>query len=219
MDAERMLASLVRSSMGGGSRRRRRRSSIMGVSKGALGMGALGVAIAAFEHFTKESPGENTPGSSSRQSPPLPPLPGGAAGALPDLPPLPVAPADAPAGANQDEALLVVRAMISAANADFEVDDAERQRIQQALDESGLGDQEKQFLLAEIERPAEISALAEAATTPALAREVYLGSLMAIDVDSQTEVDYLARLAGRLGLSDDQVSEIEGLIERGDPTD
>ena len=62
IDAERMLGSLVRSAMSGdkrrGRKRRRRRggghlgaSLLGGAGKGALAMGALGVAMAAFEHL------------------------------------------------------------------------------------------------------------------------------------------------------------------------
>jgi len=213
MDAERMLFGLVRNAMGGGGSRRRRRrgrSKIMGVSKGALGMGALGVAIAAFEHITDK---QKTSGSTGSSTPPpaLPPLPGQGEAALPDLPPVP---GSAPSGGD-GEALLVVRSMIAAANADFEVDDEERRKIEQALEESELADDEKRFLLEEIEHPVGIATLAEAATTPVLAREVYLASLMAIDADSAAERNYLARLAGRLGIDETEAAQIEGMIERG----
>ena len=68
MDPERILGALVRDAlMGGGGmgrhrrhlpRRRRSGGSVLGPGmKGMLGMGALGVAIAAFDHFMKQQKG------------------------------------------------------------------------------------------------------------------------------------------------------------------
>ena len=45
------------------------------------------------------------------------------------------------------------------------------------------------------------------------AREVYLASLMAIDVDTPAEIRYLARLAERMGLDDHAVAELEATLE------
>ena len=62
--------------------------------------------------------------------------------------------------------------MIAAANADHEVDDEERGRILRGLDATGLGDEERQFILAEIESPTSIGTLASQASTRELARQV-----------------------------------------------
>lgn len=234
IDAERMLGSLVRSAMSGGGGRRGRRNrrrgrgrSMLGMAgKGALAMGALGVAIAAFEHFTKsQESGERFSGASSTPNPPLPPPghvappppPPGAPRVASSLPP-PPPPISKPGEqiVDSDEAILLVRAMIAAAHADHEVDNEERNRILQALDASGLGDEERQFMLAELDSPADIATLAAKATTPELARQVYLASLMAIEVDTAAEEDYLSRLAAQLGLEETEVAELEGMLdERG----
>jgi uncharacterized membrane protein YebE (DUF533 family) len=202
LDAERMLGSLVRNALGGGGRRRRRRS-MFGVNRGALGLGALGVAIAAYEHLTQAKPAASAGGAA-----PLPPLPV-PLDETPDLPPLPVA------GSGGSEALLMVRAMIAAANADYAVDETERDRILEALDGSGASDEERRFVLAELEAPLDLATLAGQVTSPDLARQVYAASRMAIDVDSPAERNYLARLAGRLGLTEDQVAALEAMVGAG----
>lgn len=236
IDAERMLGSLVRNAMGGRKRgrgrRRRSTSSMLGRgAKSGLALGALGVAFGVFEQLTKQQEGAGggvassvapagatlppVPEASSGSAP-LPPLPtaSGASGGETPLPPLPTdaAPGAASSGAGQDEAMLLVRAMIAAANADHEVDDDERGRIVQSLDESGLGEQERRFVLAELESPMELSELASKATTPDLAGQVYLASLMAIEVDTRAEEKYLERLASKLGLDEARVAELEALV-------
>jgi uncharacterized membrane protein YebE (DUF533 family) len=49
-------------------------------------------------------------------------------------------------------------------------------------------------------RPPDIQGLAAEARTPEVAAEVYAASLLAIEVDTQAERDYLKRLADALGL-------------------
>jgi uncharacterized membrane protein YebE (DUF533 family) len=194
--------------------------------KGMLGMGALGVAIAAFEHFTKQQkaggtsfPGGPSPAPPGWMPPPPPPPPPGSTarpGAAPSLPPVPPPPPPASTTARQEEALLMVRAMIAAANADHELDADERDRIVKTLDESGVSGDEKDLLLGELERPMDMAALVAKATTPALRRDVYLASEMAINADSRAEQNYLARLARQLGLDDAQVAELRKVIGSGD---
>lgn len=224
IDAERMLGSLVRNAMAGGGRRRRkgrrRRGRMGGLAKSGLGLGALGVAIAAFEHFTQQQPGA-TKGAAS-----LPPVPGAgrapSSAALPPLPgqesgsePLPPLPTDS-AGDAPSEALLLVRAMIAAANADHHLDDAERRQILAALDESGVGGEERAYLLGQIESPIGIEELVTGVTSPEHARQVYAASLMAIEVDSEAERNYLSRLAQRLELTAETIAELEGLLDDSD---
>ena len=105
--------------------------------------------------------------------------------------------------------------MIAAANADHELDEDERERILRAVEESGLEQAEKKFLLEELERPLDIPTLAGRAMTPELKRDVYLASEMAIDVDSRAELAYLTRLARELGLDQAQVEELRGLLIDG----
>lgn len=180
-----------------------------GIGGGTLALGALGVAIAAFEHYTKKGEDSFPTGGGATApaaAPPPPPPPPGSADVPPPPPPPPGA---APAGGDrQAEALLLVRAMIAAANADYDLDDQERARIEKALDEAGLDAEERTFLVAEMEAPWDIARLCSEVTSPELARSVYLASLMAIEVDSRAEENYLARLAEKLGLGEEEVAEL-----------
>ena len=186
---------------------------MFGVGAGVLGLGALGVAIAAVEHLSQ--PKKPSPGAPATGVPPPPPPGSSQASAIPDvpLPPLPTLPSEGPPtedspalAADSGEATLLIRAMIAASNADDEVDDEERSRILAALEESGLAADERTFLLAELESPLDLAALTLQVSTEEMAREVYLASLMAIEVDSPAEIRYLARLAERMGLDDDEVA-------------
>jgi uncharacterized membrane protein YebE (DUF533 family) len=60
---------------------------------------------------------------------------------------------------------------------------------------------------AELQRPVDVKGLARA--VPAgLEPQVYVVSLMAINLDQKTEAEYLHKLAGELDLSPDQVNAI-----------
>jgi uncharacterized membrane protein YebE (DUF533 family) len=56
--------------------------------------------------------------------------------------------------------------------------------------------------------PVDVEGLAAAARNPKEAAEIYAASLMAIEVDTQAERDYLARLAAALGLARPTVDHI-----------
>jgi uncharacterized membrane protein YebE (DUF533 family) len=191
--------------------------------KGMLGMGALGVAIAAFDHFMKQQkggaqsftgapPGSPSPGTATATAQPAASAPSAAAPPpLPPLPPLPPPPTATPA--KEREALLMIQAMIAAANADYELDAEERERIVRTMEESGLDGSERSVLLAELEKPIDIATLAARATTPALRRDVYLASEMAISADTKAEQNYLARLAKQLGLGEEEVAELRKILK------
>ncbi|NLF53763.1 MAG: tellurite resistance TerB family protein [Thauera phenolivorans] len=106
---------------------------------------------------------------------------------------------------------LVLRAMISAAKADSKVDEAEVQRLVGRIDDDGVSAEEKEFLMQELRKPLDIRALVADVNSPALAAEVYAASLLAIDVDTQAEADYLRTLAAELGLDDETVAQIHEL--------
>ena len=98
----------------------------------------------------------------------------------------------------EDNAKLMIRAMIQAAKADGEIDAGERERILEHLGE--LDAEEKAFVEAELAAPVDVHALA-ADTGEAMKAQVYAMSLMAVKVDTHSEVNYLEGLAAALGLS------------------
>lgn len=102
-------------------------------------------------------------------------------------------------------AALMLRAVIQAVKCDGELDDAERQRLMQAMGDADPS--EVQAVQAELSRPVDVQGLAR--QVPAgLEPQVYMASLMAIDLDQRVEADYLNELAGALDLSPDQVNAI-----------
>ena len=105
-------------------------------------------------------------------------------------------------------ATLVLRAMIQAAKADGQLDSREIERITGKLHEAGEDPEARDFVLREMSSPVDVEGLAREARTPKEAAEVYAASLMAIEVDTQAERDYLARLAGALGLAQPTVAYI-----------
>jgi uncharacterized membrane protein YebE (DUF533 family) len=102
-------------------------------------------------------------------------------------------------------AALMLRAVIQAVKCDGELDDAERDRLMQAMGEADQ--REVQAVQAELQRPVDVAGLAR--LVPAgLEPQVYMVSLMAIDLDQKAEAEYLHKLAGALDLSPDQVNAI-----------
>lgn len=95
-------------------------------------------------------------------------------------------------------AKLMIRAMIQAAKADGEIDEAEREAILEHMGE--MGADELEFVRAELAAPVDIQGLAND-TSDQMKAQVYAMSLMAIRVDTMKEASYLNGLADALGLS------------------
>ena len=98
----------------------------------------------------------------------------------------------------EENAKLMIRAMIQAARADGEIDAAEREKILEALDD--LSDDERAFIEAEMAAPVDPFALARD-TSEQMAAQVYATAVMTIRVDDASEAQYLNALADSLNLS------------------
>lgn len=95
---------------------------------------------------------------------------------------------------------LIVRAMIAAAKADGVIDEQENARILGKVGEDGVTESERQLVEEELRRPADIAALVAEVPNQVVAAEVYSASLLAINVDTEKEENYLRELAKRLSL-------------------
>ena len=84
--------------------------------------------------------------------------------------------------ADEDRALLLLRAMIAAAHADGALDEDERRRIMEG--EDGGGAPEAAILADELAHPLDVEELCAIVKSPAAATDVYAASLMAIEVDT-----------------------------------
>jgi uncharacterized membrane protein YebE (DUF533 family) len=143
--------------------------------------------------------------------------PGEVAKSEPELLPPPADTAFDPAQAPQGEAefaLVLIRAMIAAAKADGQIDDAERRKIGEKLALSGMDADAEAFLNAEMDKPASLDELVAAAKTDAQKVELYTASRLAITSDTRAERGYLDLLAGRLGLPDSLVDHVEATVEQ-----
>jgi uncharacterized membrane protein YebE (DUF533 family) len=127
----------------------------------------------------------------------------------------PAAPAAVPAAADAMEdhkALLLIRAMIAAANADGQITAVERQRILSKVEEAGADADDRRIIEQELQQPRSLDALLRDVTDPETAEQVYLASEMAIDAGSSAEKTYLQYLAARLNLPQDRVQELNRIV-------
>ena len=217
---EKLLGGLIRSSTRGS------RGGLGGLMSGGAALGVLGVAMEAVEHYMNKSQGAGplpqTPGTP-------PPMPGSAppsppamerASAAPPPPPMPGKPASvvpppvADDTAGNPEAVILIQAMIAAANADGVIDQAERDNILKRLQAVDLSPEEHAFVVQELLSPADLETIVGNVNRPELARQVYTVSLMAIEVDTEKERQYMSTLASRLGLDESTVEQIRLNLER-----
>lgn len=211
-DPERLLGQMLGGALGGsiGGRSRRRHGGglgqvLSGGAKAQLGLGLLGVAMAAWEHYSAQRPGQ----------PSAPPAAVPALGAQPSVPPPPPPPPPAAAAtralpvmdAPRQNALLLVRAMIAAAAADGAIDADERAAIVERARAAGDDADTVQYLHYELAAPLTIEQLV-AQTPRSLAADAYAAALLAIDIDTEQERQWLQALAAGLQLPAEQVAQV-----------
>ncbi|MGO4736521.1 tellurite resistance TerB family protein [Bosea sp. 2KB_26] len=114
-----------------------------------------------------------------------------------------------PEAASEATALIFIRAMIAAAAADGHIDTEERNAILGGLREAGFDPEANTWLAHEMANPASVDVLAEAAETPELAAQIYTAARIAINPDTPAEKDFLAGLAGSVGLDAELVANID----------
>ncbi len=207
--AEKLLGGLLKDSLG-----LRRRSSSL-----AVGSGLLGVAFAAAEHFmnkaqtqpsgenihTNTPPPRQAPGSNAP-----PPPPGTSSSAPPPPPPGAGTPPPPPASAenSENDAVLLIQAMIASAASDGEIDEQEKKNIIDKLESVELSGEERDFIQKELASPCTLDTITNKVNSPEMARQVYTVSIMAIEVDTDAERDYLNNLALKLNLDQSVKNEI-----------
>lgn len=116
------------------------------------------------------------------------------------------------AGMDDRGALLLIRAMIAAANADGVIDADERQRILGKLDEAGINREDRALIEREIQSPEPLDTLLKEVDSPELAEQFYVASRLAIRPDSEADRSYLQYLASRLKLDPSRIAELNRVI-------
>jgi uncharacterized membrane protein YebE (DUF533 family) len=124
--------------------------------------------------------------------------------------------AAAPAGSgfeastvNNEQATLLIRAMIAAAAADGRIDDKEQQKILGGLKQAGLESAAQKFLTQEINNPATVDELADAVTSTEEGVQIYTAARIAVDPDIEEEHEFLVALAERLGIDEGLADHID----------
>jgi len=113
-----------------------------------------------------------------------------------------------PAAKQEDHSRAMLTAIIAAAKADGHFDERERQIIREQTQK--IGDPETTaWVQREIHKPLDVNHVASLATSPELAAEIYLASLIVIDEQNEREKMYLNSLAEKLGLEPQLRREIE----------
>lgn len=218
-DPERLLGQMLGGSLGdafGGKKGKRRRSAFSTgnmAGKAQLGIGLLGIAMAAYEHYTQKNkasnpvaPGAYVPSPSLPATPPPPPPPPPGASAPPvSTRALPLM------DERQQSVVLLIRTMIAAANADGHIDAHEREQILGRARDAGLDGETLTFLEGEIAKPQSLQQVI-ANAKPELAGDTYAAAALAITVDTDAERRWLDALALGIGLDDRVRADIDTRI-------
>jgi uncharacterized membrane protein YebE (DUF533 family) len=185
-NAGRLLGQVLGEALGGsfGGRKRRSRGPLaaLGVGKAQVGVGLLGLAFAAYEHY------QSTAGQPRDAMP---------AAVLSPPPPPPGRPAARPA-LDDDRALHLLRAMIAAANADGGIDDTERAALLERARAAGLDAGDVSALEVELRAPLTLAQVA-ARTPDGLQEETWVAAFVAAMPDTEEEQCFLAGLGEALG--------------------
>ena len=104
---------------------------------------------------------------------------------------------------------------MAAAKADGHVDERERQLIEEELGKLAQDAELQAWLHAELNKPLDPADVARAASTPEMAAEMYLASVLMVDEEHFMERAYLDELARQLRLPPALKSELEAQVRVG----
>ena len=233
-DLQRLLGGMLASGMGGRTRRGPAfaaspflgsRSGGMGGLGNMAGLGALAyLGYKAYQDYQKNNPGAagaGTSGTSRAGAGTTGTAPAGAGTAsreggpslgerIGDMLGMGSGPAPEPEPATIDDAhaMLLIRAMIAAANADGEITPDERQRITSKLDQAGAGADERAVLERELANPRSVDQIVREVHDQETAEQVYLASRIAMNPDTAAERAYLDFLAARLEIPPERLNQL-----------
>ena len=98
---------------------------------------------------------------------------------------------------------LMLRAMLQAAKCDGEIDAGEKKKLLDVL--GNASPEDMAFVNRELASPVDIQGLVKQVPKGA-EKQIYAASVMAVDLDSQKEAEYLGGLASGLGLGPAEVN-------------
>lgn len=109
----------------------------------------------------------------------------------------------------EDEARLMLRAMVAATLADGVIDAAERRRLDEAVAAAGLDADGRAWLERELGSPADIDEIADAVDDPEAAARIYAAARLAIDLDTVQERQFFKMLAEALDVPETATDRVE----------
>jgi len=118
--------------------------------------------------------------------------------------------AEQPSAQQEETAKILIQAMVNAAKSDGQIDENEQQKIVSNLGEE-VSEEERQFVLNEMQAPLDADAFIQSVPRGA-EQQVYLMSLMAIDLDSQEEAQYLDKLREGFGMTQEASNAIHAQL-------
>ena len=110
---------------------------------------------------------------------------------------------------DEDEARVMLRAMVAATMADGLMDAKERERLHSALATAKIGAAGQAWLDEELAEPASIDSLADGVTGPEQAARIYAAARLAIDPDTMQERQFLKMLAEALDVPAEAVGRLD----------
>ena len=119
-----------------------------------------------------------------------------------------------PAPQVEQHSQAILKALVAAAKADGHVDERERQLIDGELNKLNGDPALRQWLQAELNKPLDPAEVARAATTPEIAAEMYIASLVLVDEEHFMERAYLEELAKQLKLDPGLKTELEAQVKQ-----
>lgn len=109
--------------------------------------------------------------------------------------------------------MVLVQAMIAAANADGHIDGDEQRIVFDAVERLNLASDEKALIFDTLRNPPSLRDIASKAAGLEQASEIYLASRMAIDPDEPSERAYLSALAGEMNLPAELAAQLDAQVE------
>ena len=109
-----------------------------------------------------------------------------------------------------DQAVLMIRAMVNAAKSDGRVDQSEQENIISKLG-SDVSEAEINFLKQEFAAPLDVAGFARSVPN-GLEQQIYALSLTSIDLDTQNEAQYLGQLAQGLNIDANLCNQIHDQV-------
>lgn len=111
-----------------------------------------------------------------------------------------------PAPVQEDQARILIQAMVNAAKSDGEIDSEEQQKIVANLGDE-VSDEERQFVMREMRAPLDTEAFIRSIPQGS-EMQVYMMSLLGINLDTREEAVYLDALRKGFGMSEQQCNAI-----------